>query len=1665
MKNNIKKRLSFILAVLMIFTMLPLSSIVAFADSLGGSTADFLFEMTADGEYYLTEDIDLSGVDISTDYIMGNGEMVFTGKFHGQGYTIKNVPADKYLIDTLGDGAIFENVKIEYVSAGTAIKAANGGATADAVTVTNATLIGTAQKNGNASVLVNACTVEGSVSNAGLLGGYDDVAIVKLVGCTNNASVSGTNAGGFIGTLTAGKSLTAQLVECKNTGTVSGTNVGGFIGGSDGKLLGNVTVVMAGCESTGTVSGANAGGFVGYVATAVGSKVTFDLDECIVKGASISGSANAAGIYGLLETKQASDRLDANNCDIVNTTVNGGEQSVFANVSEDSSFVVFTDCVYNNVTASEGNVQLRGKKYSAGYKIVLASESNVADSAIKFVGIQTRVNAKVDDNDSLVDVRFVAVVNGTAHNKVGYFVNMIDEAGTVKSAYLTVGTVYRSIIANGETKTVKDLDANAGDDDYISVISVSGISATESISFEVTPYVLAKDEITVNLGATKTTQYDNTVLLSLADEAVATKYNSAIAGTVSEVKIDGNSVAFTTDADNKTITVAGSAISAISLKAGNKYKMELTTENGTYTSVAAVYTDVLYTHEDLVNFKSKQSSTDALTGIYVLGNDIVAPTNGYKLEGGYRGKWNTWTATYGSTGGFRGTFDGRGYAIDGYTFGAGGLFGDLQWGAVVKNLGITNATVTDNGASLLGCAIFQVTVTDCVFEAKTATVASCYYLFGYYTDAYNKRNEFTNITANIEWSTNSDNCILGVTVNASTFTNFVINQTGTITNLIKGSEATIDGITFGEPVETIGEFAYSIADAKASVFGVEVMGEVTGVTVDGTEVAYTHNEDDTLSLEGFEATAGTAYYMVIATKYGKYTYKLTAYDDVIFTHEELVEFSAKQSKTNAVTGSYALGCDIYAPSGYTTAFGSITGDDRWITAWNTFNGYTGGFRGTFDGRGCSIVGYNFASGGLFGYLHNGSVVKNLNFDDVAVTANGGSILAQSLFYGTVTDCVINASQTNTSICGGALFYSLCQGTISNIEINVDWNSQSANAWIVACNIKNEITASNITVNQIGTNTALFSSMQSESNDDNFTLFTAATSDTVIDSNYGESTLQSIRRSELIGNTATGTIKAVYTDSALTHNIYEDGVLNTYGMDDGRAVLYVVTTTATYTVSAEIATKVLMTDADLQAFHTLLTKEKVDGYFTLGADIAGTTIFDVDTKNTWTDANGSFGFAGTFDGKGYMIDGYTFCTYGLFVDLFDGAVVRNLIMNNVKTYRNGSRILAQFIGAATVENCQINASSTNTSDSCESVFAYQVCGSVFKDITVSVDWAAGGNGVLGQYSSAIFENVIVNQSGTAAKTFDNTSSTSGIDSITWVTSALPTVEAGSIATFNLRCEDWWTDGVSSDYDDYVYNWDTNKYENTSILSSDSFEPGTYTIDGDNCWSNRWSMVTEWIDANYPDIICFQEVSPSMYDDLKTKYGDTYTFVGEGNRDEDYFTCAYNLIAYKTAKYELVETSTVTINDTSSNLRIYTRAELSPVSGALDFVVYNTHISGFTAGLATWDTALAEWTALTSAIAGDTASNKLVYLAGDLNTAPDGWPSDLSCYGLYDISADIDISYNSFGGTTNSKADYILCNRDIRSTVKVDKVVENGIYISDHYPITVSISEQSAWYLQR
>lgn len=246
---------------------------------------------------------------------IGNSSTKFSGTFDGKNHTISNLKTSGQYSGLFGyvNGATIQNLTVNVTN--------NAGATSAGG------LVGAV----NGTTTIRNCTVNGTISGTHQVGGfvgfaqgvYQDNTLVlpcnlTIEGCINNATVTTTSqasdnnrtsAGGFVGYVNAGATVTiksyidenGQTKKSTNNGKISTTSsadnkgVGGFVGYSYGKI----TLTDCVNEKNATITGKErVGGLVGYIGKADSdSQKEMVISGCENKAAVMSNSTN--DVYGI----------------------------------------------------------------------------------------------------------------------------------------------------------------------------------------------------------------------------------------------------------------------------------------------------------------------------------------------------------------------------------------------------------------------------------------------------------------------------------------------------------------------------------------------------------------------------------------------------------------------------------------------------------------------------------------------------------------------------------------------------------------------------------------------------------------------------------------------------------------------------------------------------------------------------------------------------------------------------------------------------------------------------------------------------------------------------------------------------------------------------------------------------------------------------------------------------------------------------------------------------------------------------------------------------------------------------------------------------------------------------------------------------------------------
>ncbi len=244
------------------------------------------------------------------------------------------------------------------------------------------------------------------------------------------------------------------------------------------------------------------------------------------------------------------------------------------------------------------------------------------------------------------------------------------------------------------------------------------------------------------------------------------------------------------------------------------------------------------------------------------------------------------------------------------------------------------------------------------------------------------------------------------------------------------------------------------------------------------------------------------------------------------------------------------------------------------------------------------------------------------------------------------------------------------------------------------------------------------------------------------------------------------------------------------------------------------------------------------------------------------------------------------------------------------------------------------------------------------------------------------------------------------------------------------------------------------------------------DNANAWPNRVPIVCNFLKGEKPDLIGMQEVLYQQYQVLDSALYD-YGSVAIG-RTDGLKAGEMNPVFYRKERFELIRTKTFWLSETPEVAgsmawgaglpRIVTWVELADKKTDRHFFFFNTHFAHDS------DSARKKSSLLLLTKADSIASNFPIIITGDLNMLPtsEGYliltgpfesvPLLRDTYNISEQSPDGPVyTFNGFSDKPGAgRIDYIFV-RDGMRVLNHSTVIrkENGIYVSDHWPVTATI----------
>lgn len=243
------------------------------------------------------------------------------------------------------------------------------------------------------------------------------------------------------------------------------------------------------------------------------------------------------------------------------------------------------------------------------------------------------------------------------------------------------------------------------------------------------------------------------------------------------------------------------------------------------------------------------------------------------------------------------------------------------------------------------------------------------------------------------------------------------------------------------------------------------------------------------------------------------------------------------------------------------------------------------------------------------------------------------------------------------------------------------------------------------------------------------------------------------------------------------------------------------------------------------------------------------------------------------------------------------------------------------------------------------------------------------------------------------------------------------------------------------------------------------------DGVNSWETRMPLIQSFFQKEKLDIIGLQEVTHKQLIDLQKMLPD-YNFVGQG-REERKESGEYCPIFYKKSKFSILIKSQFWLSDTpdipgsiswmGTIPRVVTWAKMKNNHSGHIFFVFNTHFCHLS------ETAREKSAILLLRKINEIAGYAPVLLTGDFNADKDSktyqiltsnWDRFISMMDSESLAKKFfnrdSSTFNGFGSkSAPQKIDFVFVNSYFSvSNYKIHVIKDNGVYISDHYPVSIT-----------
>ena len=493
------------------------------------------------------------------------------------------------------------------------------------------------------------------------------------------------------------------------------------------------------------------------------------------------------------------------------------------------------------------------------------------------------------------------------------------------------------------------------------------------------------------------------------------KYNELKSTTLKNLSIERQDVMV----NNPVVTIGGREYSIPTVpEVHGEQDVEVTVEGATVT-VPVTIIDAVLTAENIKTNIQSQGAALGEGAYYILQSDIDASGIDWKTS-----------MLWEENNGFKGTIDGRGYAIKNLNIeeGVPGIFNCTE-NAVVKNIGFTIANfVPQANMSVFGVitkhTLFdRVDVTfNCTFTATTGGILSGNNAVG------NTYKDVKIIAEDGEINT------LSQTNSGSSFENVTVESMKM--NYVYGTSPSVEGVTFKKinvVTLTNNQDILLTNETYAISLGSEGTGlTINSITCNGVDLGTNLSNLDMSAIKNDMTKHGITKVIVKGEKDGnKVTIvaPVTLVTKMISTQDELrsVVTTLTDTTVKAIFGYYKLANDI----NYSDGFISNSMGYTWTDSLN-------GFRATLDGNGKTITGFAHAQG-MFFVIGKGAVIKNVNFVSTKWSTFTDRLFGSACYNATFDNVNIIMKSTDGSKVPSAhlLFADACKNnTFKNVTLKV-----------------------------------------------------------------------------------------------------------------------------------------------------------------------------------------------------------------------------------------------------------------------------------------------------------------------------------------------------------------------------------------------------------------------------------------------------------------------------------------------------------------------------------------------------------------------------------------------------------------------------------------------------